>query len=264
MIPRAAITAWRARAPWATDAQVEQDLVISRALVDIYGHELLGRSLAFRGGTALHKLLLAQPGRCSEDIDLVQVEPGPIGPVLQSMRSCLGPWLGEPRWARSQGRVTFVYRFESETLPATPLRLKVEINTREHGAVLGPHHLRHAVTGSWHAGEADVLTFAPEELLATKLRALYQRAKGRDLFDLAHALEQRPDLDAKSIVGCFQSYMARDGLRVTRRQFEQNLTRKMFDAAFLMDVPPLLAPGLRYDPAGANAIVMEKLVALIS
>ena len=66
MIPRAAITAWRARAPWATDAQVEQDLVISRALVDLYGHELLGRSLAFRGGTALHKLLFAKPGRYSE------------------------------------------------------------------------------------------------------------------------------------------------------------------------------------------------------
>lgn len=264
MIPRAAITAWRARAPWATDAQVEQDLVISRALVDLFRHEHIGRSLAFRGGTALHKLLFANPGRYSEDIDLVQVEAGPIGPILQSMRTCLGPWLGEPRWIRNHGRVTFVYRFESETLPITPLRLKVEINTREHVTVLGLHHMRHIVAGPWYAGEADVLTFAPEELLGTKLRALYQRAKGRDLFDLAQALEQRPDLDAKAIVRCCLYYMERDGLRVTSRQFEQNLTRKMLDAAFVMDVPPLLAPGLQYDPARAGAVVMEKLVALIS
>ncbi len=56
MIPRAQITAWRGRAPWSTDAQVEQDLVVSRALVEIFSNELLTRKVAFRGGTALHKL----------------------------------------------------------------------------------------------------------------------------------------------------------------------------------------------------------------
>jgi len=33
-----------------------------------------------------------------------------------------------------------------------------------------------------------VLTFEPAELVATKLRALYQRRMGRDLFDLWLAL----------------------------------------------------------------------------
>ena len=36
MIPRANITAWRGTAPWPEDWQVEQDLVLSRALVDIF------------------------------------------------------------------------------------------------------------------------------------------------------------------------------------------------------------------------------------
>lgn len=106
MIPRANITAWRSMAPWATDAQVEQDLVISRALVDLYRDDLLARELAFRGGTALQKLHFDPPVRYSEDIDLVQVNPGPIGPVLQAMRTRLDPWLGEPRWKQSQGRAT--------------------------------------------------------------------------------------------------------------------------------------------------------------
>lgn len=78
MIERDFIVAWRQNAPWPTDAQVEQDLVLSRALVEIFNHPLLSRELAFRGGTALHKLFLPKPARYSEDIDLVQVSEGPI------------------------------------------------------------------------------------------------------------------------------------------------------------------------------------------
>ena len=51
MIPRDYITEWRARAPWVQDSQVEQDLVISRALVEIFSHPVLADGLAFRGGT---------------------------------------------------------------------------------------------------------------------------------------------------------------------------------------------------------------------
>lgn len=79
MIPRDYITEWRAVVPWVEDAQVEQDLVISRALVEIFSHPHLGKELAFRGGTALHKLHSKRPARYSEDIDLVQVNAGPIG-----------------------------------------------------------------------------------------------------------------------------------------------------------------------------------------
>jgi predicted nucleotidyltransferase component of viral defense system len=56
VIPKAAIDAWRAQAPWAADHRVEQDLVISRVLVEIYADPFLANRLAFRGGTALHKL----------------------------------------------------------------------------------------------------------------------------------------------------------------------------------------------------------------
>jgi hypothetical protein len=87
VIPRAHVTAWRARAPWSSDAQVEQDLVLSRAIVELFADETLATEVAFRGGTALHKLLLDPPGRYSEDIDLVQVTPGPIGPVLEAIRA---------------------------------------------------------------------------------------------------------------------------------------------------------------------------------
>ena len=83
MIPAAYITNWRTKAPWPTDAQVEQDLVLSRALVEVFNIPLINQSLAFRGGTALHKLIFDPPGRYSEDIDLVQVRAGEIELLAQ-------------------------------------------------------------------------------------------------------------------------------------------------------------------------------------
>ncbi len=106
---------------------------------------------------------------------------------MESERARLDPWLRKPQWKQGQGRVTFFYRFESETKPITPLRLKAETNTREHFCVLGFRKARSQIDSPWHSGAADVLTDEPEELLGTKLRALYQRRKGRDLFDLSCA-----------------------------------------------------------------------------
>ncbi len=82
MIPRDYITEWRAEAPWIQDFQVEQDLVISRALVEIFSRPVLHEALAFRGGTALYKLHLKPPARYSEDIDLVQTKAEPAGPSV--------------------------------------------------------------------------------------------------------------------------------------------------------------------------------------
>jgi hypothetical protein len=110
MIPKAFITGWRTEAPWAGDAQVEQDLVISRALVELFQNSQLANSLAFRGGTSLYKLHMLPPARYSEDIDLVQIRPEPIGPTIDLIRSTLGSWLGEPGRHFKEGRVTLRFR----------------------------------------------------------------------------------------------------------------------------------------------------------
>ena len=117
MIPRDFITAWRAHAPWNQDAMVEQDLVISRALVELFRSQDIAEQLAFRGGTALYKLHILPAPRYSEDIDLVQVKPEPIGDTLDHVRSALDPWLGTPRRKQKEGGVSLTYRFESEEQP---------------------------------------------------------------------------------------------------------------------------------------------------
>src|SRR5665647_187586 len=86
VIPKADIVAWRQFAPWVNDAQVEQDLIISRAIVAIFQNPVLAERLAFRGGTALHKLYFDIPRRYSEDIDLVQITPAPIGQVIDTLQ----------------------------------------------------------------------------------------------------------------------------------------------------------------------------------
>jgi len=106
VIPRDDITAWRAQVPWVQDFQVEQDLVISRALAEIFSNPFLRSSLVFRGGAALYKLYIKLPPRYSEDIDLVWVGATPIGPVIDALRATLDPWLGRPEWKQSEGRVT--------------------------------------------------------------------------------------------------------------------------------------------------------------
>ena len=51
MIPRAHVTAWRASAPWPTDAQIEQDLVLSRALVEMLNRPAVAQALAYTTGS---------------------------------------------------------------------------------------------------------------------------------------------------------------------------------------------------------------------
>lgn len=163
MIPRDYINEWREWAPWNEDFQVEQDLVISRALVEMFSDPTLAEAVAFRGGTALYKLYLAPPARYSEDIDLIQMEPGPAGPFMDRLRGVFDSWLGEAQWKQTQGRLTFAFRFQSEDVPAMRLRLKIEINTREHFSALGFTKRTFRVDSrclrSWYPKGAGFLSF---------------------------------------------------------------------------------------------------------
>lgn len=257
MIPADCIVEWRAQARWATDEQVEQDLVLSRALVAIFHDPELAGALALRGGTAIHKLHFFPPLRYSEDIDLVQLRPGPFGAIIDRLRVQLDSWLGRPRRELGHG-VRMIYRFDSEIPPVVPLKLKIETNTREHFTVLGTTKRPFSVTSRWWSGAADITTFPIEELLGTKLRALFQRRKGRDLFDLCVALES--GIDARAIVRSFQAYMSAEGREVTRAMFEENLAAKLPLPAFTDDIAILLPAGRTFDVAAGGARVLSALI----
>jgi len=258
LIPADFIAEWRGQVPWVQSSQVEQDLVISRALVEIFADDELARALAFRGGTALYKLYLTPAPRYSEDIDLVQKAAAPIGPTIDRLRDRLDPWLGSPKRAFKEGRVTLIYRFLSEDPEPLPLRLKVEINSREHFTVLGFESRGFAVDSRWFSGSSRISTYALDELLGTKLRALYQRKKGRDLFDLSWA-SQQTEVDLDRVIRCFGEYLSADGLRVSRAELEANLEAKLRDPRFVADLRPLLAPRIEWDLGVAAGWLTEEV-----
>ena len=240
VIPQANITAWSQIAPWAEPRQVEQDLIISRALVDIFNHDLLGSSLRFRGGTALNKIIFPKPLRYSEDIDLVRTEASPIGPILDALREVLEPWLGKGSFAASQVAPKLLFRVPAEDDPDARIRLKIEINIAEIEAFDPPASVPYAVENPWFTGSTKIATFSPEELLATKLRALLQRDKGRDLFDLDHALNTLPGLDIDHVISLFTRYLARTEQVIGRPEAEKRMLEKYARPDLLGDIRALL------------------------
>ncbi len=259
MIPLDYITAWRINAPWPQLSQIEQDLIICRALVELYTHPVIAKNLAFRGGTALFKLHL-QPARYSEDIDLVQMQAGPIGPIMDAVQEKINPWLGIPKRKQSDGRVTLIWRVESEE--GLPLRLKVEINSREYFTVLGYQQFEFRMASRWHTGSALISSYRIDELLGTKLRALYQRKKGRDLFDLWQTAKTLPVIP-ETVVSCFLRYMEYEAHQISRAEFEMNLFEKLDDFRFLDDISPLLTTGRSWDSRAAARYVLDSLAPLM-
>lgn len=263
MIPRRYIEEWKEFAPWPENSQVEQDLVIERALVEIFSDPFLNENLAFRGGTALHKLFLKPQARYSEDIDLVQIKTGPIKPILVKLRECLA-FLGTKRnITTSIHNNTVEYRFETEIQPIIKMRLKIEINCREHFTVLGLQQVPFKVQNGWFNGECMINTYHIEELLGTKLRALYQRRKGRDLFDLDFALTKL-DIDISKLIQCYKEYINfSDGASPTSKMFVVNMVEKMSDDEFRNDIFTILRPEVEYDNDLAYKKISEEIISVI-
>src|ERR1700722_7258940 len=105
---------WSENAPWPNLQHVEQDLVISRALCDLFNSKQLQGKIAFRGGTAIHKLLFAKPLRYSEDIDLVQTHVDRIGGKIDGVRDALR-WLGKCNRDRALQMTHLVFKFTPES-----------------------------------------------------------------------------------------------------------------------------------------------------
>lgn len=253
MIQTMHIIAWKQIVPWPEQRQVEQDLIISRALIELFSDDSLKDKLRFRGGTALNKLHFPEPLRYSEDIDLVRTESGPIGPVLDQIRQVLEPWLGRAVFVQSDVAPKLRFKVPAED-KSGDIRLKVEINTREIDIYDQPHSIKFSIENPWFSGVAEIPTFTHEEMLATKLRALLQRDKGRDLFDLAHALDVFNELNKARVVEYFHSYLKKSDLRVSRAEAERRMFSKLREPGFISDMRPLVAP------AAAEKLTDEKML----
>jgi predicted nucleotidyltransferase component of viral defense system len=116
------------------------------------------------------------------------------------------------------------------------------------------------VNNQWFNGTCNITTYQLDELIGTKLRALYQRKKGRDLFDLQKALENL-HLNADNVIKCYYEYILfSDGESPSKTVYLTNMENKMQEEIFLHDTQALLRPTLTFNPQEAYEIVKTKLI----
>lgn len=257
MIPEIFIEQWRNTVKWQGLQQIEQDLIISRALVDLYNDSHIKEALVFRGGTALNKLFIQPPARYSEDIDFVQKNSDPIGPTINTIRELLKPWLGEPKWKITERGAKLIYKYE--TINKMPAKLKIEINTTEHFQVLPLKSVPFVVKSDWFNGTANIITYEMDELMATKLRALYQRRKGRDLFDIWF-VKTNELISLNQVFDIFQRYCIYNNMKISGKEFLKNLEFKKNHRDFHMDMSILLPSKLNWHFEEAYQFVVENVI----
>lgn len=262
MIPELAITQWRSIVPWTDVKQVEQDLIICRVLIAIFNDDFLSERLAFRGGTALHKLFLSPQSIYSEDIDLVKIKPEPIKPIINKIRDVLS-FLGEPKVEQKRNNKTLTFRLDSSVPPVLPIKLKVEIDCHEYVNLLGLEKVDFSMNNLWFSSNCKINTYKLDELVGAKVKALYERRKGRDLYDIYKAV-QSPKLNPHNVIKCFMGYMENEEKYPTYKLYVSNIENKMLSDEFLGDTKYLLQPDEVYDAQEAYQIVKKRIINILS
>lgn len=189
----------------------------------------------------------------------MQIKPGPVKPILKRIREVVD-FFDEKRSTKVSGHgARAIYRFSSE-YENIRLRLKLEINCKEHFNVLPLVEFPFEVKSNWFEGKANIRTYDINELLGTKLRALYQRSKGRDLFDLDYS-RRHHRLDHNLIIKCFREYIKFSVSQPPSfKEFSRNLEAKQSDPGFFGDLEGLLRPEISYDQDAAFEWVKKELI----
>lgn len=279
MIPitRQDILAHQAVVPWAAQYQVEQDLLLCRSMAVLFDDDFLSSQIAMRGGTLLHKAHLAPASRYSEDIDLVVVGTRPDDHVRRAIRRVLTDVLGVPKvsvWgalklavrnAVQPSRVLrMTYSLPSIIEPGRMLDIVIEANVTERK----PHRAVMEIPFSFPFRDKPVQTrikgYDIHEMLGTKMRAMFQRKRGRDLFDLYWALtKSAKPVDPAAIIESFRHYMRQEGTKAGRAEFVGILEAHLKDRGFCSDMEPLLRHGISYDPQSAGNYIKANLLSLL-
>ena len=263
--------------PWPSLLQVEQDLLLCRAMAALFGDDFLRDQLAMRGGTLLHKVHLAPASRYSEDIDLVVVGDRPEDHIRKGLRRVLLPVLGKPQhsvWeslrlavrnaARPSRVLRMTYDVPSVVEPGKFLRIVVEANVTERTPHRSICELPFGFLFRKEQIETIVRGYEINEMLGTKMRALFQRRRGRDLFDLHRAISMPlQGFSSAEVMESFRHYLDAEKSRAGRAEFTALLAGHMADPGFRSDMHDLLRQGIEYDPQEAARLVQRELIDLL-
>lgn len=274
-LTRQDVLAHQSVVPWPMQYQVEQDLQLCRTMAALFNDPFLKGQLAMRGGTVLHKVHLAPASRYSEDIDLVAIGDRPEEHLRAAIKRVLRDVLGtHKRWgweelklavrniAKPSRVLRVIYEVASVIEPGRWLTVVVEANVTERWPHSPMVELPFEVPYRGASLNTRVNSFDIHEMLGTKLRALFQRRRGRDLFDLYWALTapSATPVNPSRVIEAFQHYMALEGTEVPRQEFLEQLDSRLADRGFCSDMAPLLRAGLQYDSQAAGHLVRTELL----
>ena len=276
-LTRRDVLAHQAQVPWSSQRQVEQDLLLCRAMQALFNDGFLSSQIAMRGGTLLHKVHLLPSSRYSEDIDLVVFGDRPEDHIRKAIRRVLHNVLGPPKtsaWdsitlairnsVRPSRLLRMTYSVPAISDPGTMLGIVVEANVTERTPHRPITELPFEFTFRNHPVKTLIKGYDIHEMLGTKMRALFQRRRGRDLFDLYWALTfANPPVDPRAIIESFQHYLRQEGSSAGRAEFAAILKSHLADRGFCSDMASLLRVGATYDPQKAGAYVKTNLLSLL-
>jgi predicted nucleotidyltransferase component of viral defense system len=276
-ITRQDILAHQSAVPWAAQYQVEQDLLLCQTMAALFDDKFLSPQIAMRGGTLLHKVHLSPAARYSEDIDLVVVGTRPANHIRLAIRRVLADVLGAPKksvWDKlilairntvePSSVLRMTYSMPSIIEPNRTLDIVVEANVTERK----PQRAVVEIPFSFPFRDKTVQTYLKgfdiHEMLGTKMRALFQRKRGRDLFDLYWALTKSPTpVKPREIIASFKHYLDLEGTQAGRDEFVSILENHLKDREFCSDTQPLLRTDISYDPQVAGSYVKSHLLKLL-
>lgn len=234
MIPREALSHWDDVVPWDDSSLVEQDLALTRLILDIANHPTLFDKLSLKGGTCLHKLWLPEPWRYSEDLDYNRIVSSDPLEIINSLREVASD-TGFSDTIFKQNKL-FLHLWLLDALKdGQEFRVKIDIQ-REIKPDSSAYQYRQLVIDSpWYNNRASVRANTAEDIIASKVLASFQRARPRDLFDMWAAIKAGIVTYA-DVASRFASYRPDNPERWNTGKAARNLVAKLSDHSYIAEL----------------------------
>ena len=224
----------------------ELDYRLVKTLQALYSDDFLSKRLCMKGGTAINKLYLAETSRLSVDLDFNHL--GSKEEVLKEkhvVRELIMELLNKQdnsydvHYERAYGLTRIKARYKTVGGPVQ--NFKIEISHVERFPIISPVKKKIKTPD----GLADIVTYTLEELTATKLRALLERFKGRDIYDLFFISQLKPD--PKIIRKMFLYYFYRSRKVFNPKVHYENIIKRYESVNYTDDVTDFIKPTVTFD-----------------
>lgn len=248
---------WADEIGFADLTVAEQDLRISYALKDMFEDEYLKPLLLLKGGTAINKLYFKDTSRLSVDIDVNHIGEnkhavaGQAKAVRESVTRILsrqdtGYKFMIPRKDWYQTTIHAIYRSSD----GQNRKLKVEVSHVERFPIV-ESVVKSFIIPSESREKCTIPTYSLDELLATKYRALFTRAKGRDIYDIYQA--RKLGIDRILVRKMFIYYLFRVGKVYNPKLDLKAVRMRLLSKQYVDDVTSYVRQGINFSLAEAAA-----------